>query len=151
MIKWESQLRAFIPMFGAELKLRRYLVWIYYGLNTLLFNISHLQHECSVSISCNLKTKFYYELQTYIHSYWYKVTKKLFKKKKCNVNHQGSSTSLKSCKLGFSNSSLENDLIKFSYTSIFYHHSKDFQAHPNFSTETINSIMKQGKPWVHLF
>ena len=35
-----------------------------------------------------------------------------------------------SCKLGF---------------PIFYHHYKDFQAHPSFSTETIHSTKKQGK------
>ena len=40
------------------------------------------------------------------------------------------------------------DLIEFSYISIFYHHSRDFQAHPSLSTETINSIEKQGKPQV---
>ena len=44
--------------------------------------------------------------------------------------------------LGFPNSALEDDLIEFSYISIFYHHSKDCQAHPSFSTESINSIKK---------
>ena len=42
-------------------------------------NIGQLLHELSLSISCNSKTKFHYEPQTYIHSYWHKVTKKLFK------------------------------------------------------------------------
>ena len=46
------------------------------------------------------------------------------------------------------NCSLEGDLIEFSYISIFYHNLKDFQAHPSFSTEIINSIKKQGKPQV---
>ena len=39
----------------------------------------------------------------------------------------------------------KRDLIEF---SIFYHHSRDFQAHPSLSMETINSIEKQGKPQV---
>ena len=32
-----------------------------------------------------------------------------------------------SWKLGFPNSSLKNDLIEFSYISIFYHYSKHFK------------------------
>ena len=37
-----------------------------------------------------------------------------------------------SCKLGFPNSSIEDDLIEFSYISIFYHYSKDFKSAPKF-------------------
>ena len=37
-----------------------------------------------------------------------------------------------SCKLGFPNSLLEDDLIEFSYISIFYHYSKDFKSAPKF-------------------
>ena len=37
-----------------------------------------------------------------------------------------------SCKLGFTNNSLEDDLIEFAYISIFYHYSKYFKSAPKF-------------------
>ena len=48
--------------------------------------------------------------------------------KSCSKNNFQSG----SCKLGFPNSSLEDDLIEFSYISIFYHYSKDFKSAPKF-------------------
>ena len=48
--------------------------------------------------------------------------------KSCSKNNFQSA----SCKLGFPNSSLEDDLIEFSYISIFYHYSKDFKSEPKF-------------------
>ena len=71
----------------------------------------------------NRNQKIYYEL----HSSQRKAPKS------CSKNLQNGS-----CKLVFPNSSLEDDLIQFSCISIFYNHSKDFQAHASLSTETIN-------------
>ena len=79
-----------------------------FSLNRLWwFNIDHLpiyRHEFSVSISCESKSKIYYEL----HSSQRKAPKSWSK------NLQNGS-----CKLGFPNSSLEDDLIQFSCISIF--------------------------------
>ena len=48
--------------------------------------------------------------------------------KRCSKNNFQN----ESCKLGFPNSSIEDDLIEFSYISIFYHYSKDFKSAPKF-------------------
>ena len=65
MIKWESEHSAFIPLFGGRTRVEE--------------TFNKLPHEFSDSISCDSETKFNYKLQTYIHSSWRKVTKKLFK------------------------------------------------------------------------
>ena len=94
-------------------------------------NIDLLPHEFSVSISCNSKTKFHYELQTYNTN----IINDIKSRKNCSKNNLHSGL----CKPGFPNSSLEDDLIEFSY--IFHTFS-----HPRFLTDAINSIKKQGKP-----
>ena len=96
-------------------------------------NIDLLPYEFSVSISCNSKTKFHYELQTYNTN----IVNDIKSRKNCSKNNLHSAL----CKPGFPNSSLEDDLIEFSY--IFHTFS-----HPRFSTDAINSIKKQGKPRV---
>ena len=48
--------------------------------------------------------------------------------KSCSKNNFQSG----SCKLGFPNSSIEDDLIEFSYISILYHCPKDFKNAPKF-------------------
>ena len=48
--------------------------------------------------------------------------------KSCSKNNFQSG----SCKLGFPNSSIEDDLVEFSYISISYHYSKEFKSAPKF-------------------
>ena len=75
-----------------------------FSLNALRWlNIYQLPHEFSVSISCNSKTKVHYESQTHNTNI---VT---CHERNCSKNnlHSGS------CKPGFPNSSLEDDLIEF--------------------------------------
>ena len=93
-----------------------------FRLNALWWlNIDQLTHEFSVSISCNSKTKFHYELQTYDTN----RVNDINSPKNCSKNnlHSGS------YKPGFPNSSLEDGLIELSYISIFedFQHTKVFQ------------------------
>ena len=52
------------------------------------------------------------------------------------------------CKLGFPNNSLKMTWLNFHTFQYFIIIQKTLKAHRSFSTETINSIKKQGKPQV---